>query len=247
MDHLLLIFFSEFSDILENYISLADELVIVGDFSFHFDAPDNIHVRRFFDLLNCHGLTQHVQQPTHQDGHILDLVIDRGNACICDIIVADLISDHHAVHCQLAMRKPPFKVKDITYRKLRAIDLLSFASDIMNSDLLKKPEGSLDELVSQYGHVLSELLDKHAPLKTRTLTVRPEAPWMEESIFPPGRRDAGWNIGGDYPGSRLRADTASEENATHSQIYLLRRQNPRARWQPMSVVPYCCIPATYES
>ncbi len=43
MDHLLLIFFSEFSDILENYISLADELVTVGVFNFHFDAPDNIH------------------------------------------------------------------------------------------------------------------------------------------------------------------------------------------------------------
>ena len=48
-------------------------------------------------------------------------------------------------------------VKDITYRKTRAIDPLSFASDITNSDLLKKPERSLDELVYQYSHVLSEL------------------------------------------------------------------------------------------
>ena len=108
-------FLSEFSDILDTYIPLADELVIVGDFNFHFDAPENVHVRHFSDLLHCHGLTQHVKQPTHQDGHILDLVIDRGNACASDIVVADLISDHHAVHCQLAMRKPPFKVKDITY------------------------------------------------------------------------------------------------------------------------------------
>ena len=53
----------------------------------------------------------------------------------------------------------------------------------MNSDLLKKPEHSLAELVCQYSQVLCELLDKHAPLKTRTLTVRPEAPWMEDSIF----------------------------------------------------------------
>ena len=166
MDRLLLNFFSGFSDILDNYISLADELVIVGDFNFHFDAPDNIHVRRFSDLLHCHGLTQHVQQPAYQGGHILDIVIDRGNACACGIAVADLISDHHAVHCQLAMRKPPFKVKYITYRKIRAIDPLSFASDITNADLLKKPERSLDELVCQYRHVLSELLDKHAPLKT---------------------------------------------------------------------------------
>ena len=59
------------------YHSLARELVIVGYFNVHFDAPDNVHC--FCDLLRCHGLTRHVQQPTHQDGHILDLVIDRGN------------------------------------------------------------------------------------------------------------------------------------------------------------------------
>ena len=110
-------------------------------------------------------------------------MVDRGNACASDIVVADLISDHHDVHCQLAMRKPPFKAKDITYRKIRAIEPLSFASDIMNSDLLMNPEHSLAELVCQYSQVLCELLDKHAPLKTRTLTVRPEAPWMEYSIF----------------------------------------------------------------
>ena len=102
---------------------------------------------------------------------MLDLVVDRGNACASDIVVAYMISDHHAVHCQLAMRKPSFKVKDITYRKIRAIEPLSFASDITNSDLLKKPEHSLAELVCQYSQVLCELLDKHAPLKTRKLTV----------------------------------------------------------------------------
>ena len=162
-------------------------------------------------------------------------MIDRGNACASVIVVADLISDHHAVHCQLAMRKPPFKVKDITYCKMRAIDPLALASDITNSDLLKKPEYSLGELVCQYRHVLCELLDKHAPLKTRTLTVRPEVPWMEESIFSARkercRLERRWRL------SRLtidrdspKANTASEENATHSQMYLLRRQNPRAGW-----------------
>ena len=64
-------FLSEFSDILDTYIPLADELVIVGDFNFRFDAPDNVHVRHLSDLLHCHGLTQHVKQPTHQDGHII--------------------------------------------------------------------------------------------------------------------------------------------------------------------------------
>ena len=121
----------------------------------------------------------------------------------------------------------------------------------MNSDLLKKPEDSLDELVCQYSQVLCELLDKHAPLKTRTLTVRPEAPWMEDSIFSARkerrRLERRWRLSRLTIDRDTKADTASEENATHSQIYLLIRQNPRAGWQPKGVVPYCRIPATFES
>ena len=150
-------------------------------------------------------------------------MIDRANACASVIVVSDLIFDHHAVHCQLAMREPPFKVKDLTYRKMRAIDPLSLASDITNSDLLKKPEHSLDELVCQYRHVLCELLDKHAPLKTRTLTVRPEAPWIEVSIFSTRKKrcrlERLWRL------SRLTID----REILQKQIQRVKRMLPTAR------------------
>ena len=83
----------------------------------------------------------------------------------------------YPVHCLFTLETAfTFIVNDISYRKIKAIDSLLFASDITNSDLLKKPERSLDELVYQYRHVMRELLDKHAPSKTITLTVRPKAP-----------------------------------------------------------------------
>ena len=52
-------FFKEFADILDTYATLPDELVIVGDFNFHFDINTDVHVRHFCDILYSHDMTQH--------------------------------------------------------------------------------------------------------------------------------------------------------------------------------------------
>ena len=75
-------FFKEYADILDIYATLPDELVIVGDFNFHFDINTDVHVRRFRDLLYSHGMTQYVEVATHQEGHILDLIIARTYSCV---------------------------------------------------------------------------------------------------------------------------------------------------------------------
>ena len=128
-------------------------------------------------------MTQYVEVATHQEGHILDLIIARSYSCVMDTVVADLISDHCAVHCRIAMRKPPFRRELKTYRKMKAINLTSFSTDIENSDLYSSQERSLEESVTQYNDVLGDLLEKHAPLKTKWLTIRPAAPWVNDDIL----------------------------------------------------------------
>ena len=44
------------------------------------------------------------------------------------------------------------------------------------------PEDDLDALVSQYDSVLRDILNKHAPEITRSVQVRPHAPWFSEEI-----------------------------------------------------------------
>ena len=100
-----------------------------------------------------------------------------------DTVVADLISDHCAVHCRIAMRKPPFRREQKTYRKMKAINLTSFSTYIENSDLYTSQERSLEESVTQYNDVLGDLLEKHAPLKPKWLTIRPAAPWVNDDIL----------------------------------------------------------------
>ena len=41
----------------------------------------------------------------------------------------------------------------------------------------------MDDAVHMYNTVLSELLDKHAPLNTRSVAVRNPQPWMNDEIM----------------------------------------------------------------
>ena len=61
--------------------------------------------------------------------------------------------------------------------------LKSFHSDILNSDLIKKPEKDLSALFQQYDSVLSSILDKHAPVSTKTLPRKPPTPWITPEIM----------------------------------------------------------------
>ena len=66
---------SEFSLYLESIIYPNGRLIIVGDFDIHVDDHDDDDLRKLLDLLYSLGMTQHVTYPTHDKGHILDLII----------------------------------------------------------------------------------------------------------------------------------------------------------------------------
>ena len=74
-------------------------------------------------------------------------------------------------------KKPHFTKKKVYYSKLRSLDIESFCEDILTSPLLQDEAVELNALVDQYDNVLRYLLDLHAPLKRRTVTLRPSAPW----------------------------------------------------------------------
>ena len=107
--------------------------------------------------------------------HTLDLVMSKqDNPLLTEINIFDpVISDHRAVHCNLRVQKPHFTKKKVYYRKLSSLDIESFCEDILTSPLLQDQAVELNALVDQYDNVLRSLLDLYAPLKRRTVTLRP--------------------------------------------------------------------------
>ena len=93
------------------------------------------------------------------------------------------MSDHAAVHVGFNLSKPQKPTEEITYHKTKSIDPAAFARDIQASSLLHAPSSSLEDLVHQYDKTLASLLEKHAPLKCRTITIRPNNPWHNCEII----------------------------------------------------------------
>lgn len=177
-------FFNDFADMIDEYAIVSGKLVIVGDYNYHWDRANDPNTRRLKDLLDTANMMQCVNEPTHREGHTIDLVITRS----CDDIVGNtsvhsMISDHMAVHIELNVTKPPRPTKTISYRKLRAVDHDNVHMDIEQSPLLLDPETvSVDSMVRQYQTSLGDILDTHAPVKTKTFVVRTMVPWYTEDI-----------------------------------------------------------------
>ena len=51
----------------------AENVLVVVDFNFHMDKPNDPDTRRFVQLHNPLGFDQFVTEPTHVKGHTLDI------------------------------------------------------------------------------------------------------------------------------------------------------------------------------
>ena len=176
-------FFSDFAEIIDQYSLMSGQLLIVGDYNIHWDRVETPTTKRLVDLLDSTNLVQHVSEPTHRDGHIIDLVVTRQDDSIVQATsVLSMLSDHMAIHVHLNVSKPPRPTKTISFRKIRSIDQDCLADNILGSEIITHPATELDGMVHQYNTTLRALLDKHAPLKTKTFPVRQMIPWYSDEI-----------------------------------------------------------------
>ena len=135
-------------------------------------------------LLNSFGLQQHVDSPTHVAGRTIDLVISRSaDNVISSCLVSDFISDHNAVIATISCGKPHAKRKTIQYRKLKSIDMSHLISDLNSSRLVTEDPDTVDDAVTLYNTVLQDLLDKHAPISSRSIAACEPQPWISEDIL----------------------------------------------------------------
>lgn len=155
------IFFADFSSFLEN-IMPSVLLLIAGDFNIHIDVPGNADSVCFNELLESMRLQQHVNEPTHESGHTLDLIITRQcDSLLADIPVADcLFSDHFTLVCNLTFDKPPLPRKKISFRKTKVVDINLLCDELSRTPLCTDSSDALNDLVKCYNSTLSAALDR---------------------------------------------------------------------------------------
>ena len=149
------VFLREFSEFMESRIACPGSLVITGDFNLRVNNNSDKDAQNFSDLLSSMQLKQFIDQPTHVSGNTLDLLISRlSDNVISDIDIDSMLSDHWSLLFHLKLHKPPKKVRQITFRRTRNIDLIKFKQDISKCGLLHE-SNDIDCLASHYNQVLT--------------------------------------------------------------------------------------------
>ena len=170
----------EFTEFLEVLSVMPENFVLSGDINFHLETDDQ-HVKTLMNTLKMFNLVQYVNFPTHKLGHTLDLVITRDDAPnVTDISAENVhLSDHFMITFNVEAEAVKNELKTITYRNLGLVNNQQFTEDL--SDRYNcRANTMFGEEISRYNMVMKELLDKHAPLVTKTIKVVPMAPWFDE-------------------------------------------------------------------
>ena len=165
-------FFEDFDDYLNSLVHLPGKLILAGDFNIHIECAGDPDVRRFQQLLQQYNLIQHISSATHINGDILDLVLTR--KCDGDTlkienteITQTITTSDHFLLTFSCMFSHHHKAQQVTKtgRNVNDIDLESFRTDILNSELCNTSNFiDCNTATNLYNEVLGDLLDKHAPI-----------------------------------------------------------------------------------
>ena len=91
-------FMDEISNLFEWLASSSEDVLIAGDINLHMEK-DELYSQQFRDVLTSFNLIQHVDFPTHRDGHTLDIVVSFDGDISLSSFTANQndISDHFLV------------------------------------------------------------------------------------------------------------------------------------------------------
>lgn len=68
------VFLDELHSLINSKLTLGIDLIMAGDFNIHVNVVLDSNARAFNQLLNDHGISQHVNESAHSAEHTLDLV-----------------------------------------------------------------------------------------------------------------------------------------------------------------------------
>lgn len=181
-------FISEFSPVLFDELCDLTNLLILGDFNYHFQDKSCKFAQDFAGILKSCNLVQHIRTATHIKGNTLDLVITRNEEIIPSRIKTshDISPDHFGVLFELNVEKREAKVSSASRRDWKSFDSDRFNTDLSSSQISTVLEcTSVSDAVDKYDLILGELLDKHASpkaCKSNHTCRQHNAPWYNESI-----------------------------------------------------------------
>ena len=221
-------FFKDLTLLLESLATHCCPVIVTGDFNVRVDRSTDSNCVQLGELLASFDLVQHVQEVTHDQGGILDLVITRPNDVVSKPSVNwNGISDHALLTFSIKATKSDNCSSVVTARCWKNLNKDLFELDLKSKKLSQISSyfdgKSLNELCDLYDKTLTQLLDKHAPKKTQTKRV--DTPWFDVDCRAAKRRAR--RLKRRYYKSKLDCDRRAwiSELKTTAKVYEAKRNS----------------------
>ena len=174
------VFYEEFPEFLEMYTVSNDNFVIAGDINIHVETDESPSVK-FHEIINIFDLKQHVTGPTHIKGHTIDIVITRNNkSTVENVVITKYNLNHHfLIDFLYNAELSESTMKTITYRNVKKVNSLNFSKDVQDKLSTIPQSQDMKETITNYNRAMTSVMDKHAPLITKTIRIAPHAPWFD--------------------------------------------------------------------
>jgi hypothetical protein len=144
--------------------------IIMGDLNIHFENTNSADAVSLSDMLNQFHWQQHVQGPTHEGGHTLDLIMSKIDASVPiiakSIRIESGLADHSAITFTLNCTKPKPPTIQLSSRKLSKVNIDLFWTDFwLQYETAESSTNEIEQLVQVYNDCGKYALDRHAPVK----------------------------------------------------------------------------------
>ena len=131
-------FVNELSDLLDNSL-LGSRFIICGDLN----CPGPVGTKGLVgkeleELIDGYSLTQHVKDPTHRSGNILDHILSLNETVsISDVEIEDVgFSDHNLVKCKVITDIKRQPIVRASFRNWKKLDLEKFQQRVRVSSFI---------------------------------------------------------------------------------------------------------------
>ena len=158
--------------------------MLVGDFNVWAEIADDADNVLLRTLMNAYGLTQLVKVPTHIEGHTLEhLYVNENQMQVKHEVVErfDISTDHFPNIVDIPIINTKTTKETITFRRTKDMDINSLKLELKEGlEQLLFSEENFGDVYKKYKTISQNVVDKFAPVITKTITKHVSAPWMDD-------------------------------------------------------------------
>lgn len=179
------------TEILAPIITGYEHHIIMGDFNIDHLKPDSSACKFFREhVTEPFDLSQVITEPTRitdTSSTLIDLLLVSypDNVKVSGVVDVPAIGDHCLIFSSYSIKKPKFKPKIITKRKMDNFDTEQFKNDIAFAPwgcLSAFDYGDLDNKITVIENIYRDIMDKHCPKVEMRVTHPTSSAWRTDEI-----------------------------------------------------------------